>query len=246
MNSRFIRSAAGISFVVASACSSETSDTPASAPVEYTAMVRGKLASTDLAVAKAAHDAIAKAGEASSKAAGNFGHQPHLGTTLLDSTPNEFLSIDRWSDGKAMEAFYSDPKIKDAFGSLFAGPPTIQFFVHAPAWASWGDLRSAKGSAPWSNHLALGVLKDSDPEKNHQAHDAVASNGKTPSMQAGNVAHVVFLGLHDSRQFVAFDLWPKSDNIQAFYTNPQFAAAFAPLFESVSQPVFQSTDWHSW
>ena len=30
------------------------------------------------------------------------------------------------------------------------------------------------------------------------------------------------------------------------YTSPDFQAAFAPLFSSVSEPVYQSTDWHQW
>ena len=32
----------------------------------------------------------------------------------------------------------------------------------------------------------------------------------------------------------------------ALKVNPQFVEAFAPLFESVSQPVYRSTDWHQW
>src|SRR5258707_14321275 len=67
---------------------------------EYAAVVRGTLASMDLAMDEATHDAIAKAGEASSKAAGDFAHDVLLGTTLLDSTKNELLAIDRWSDAQ--------------------------------------------------------------------------------------------------------------------------------------------------
>ena len=218
----------------------------AAAPLEYAALVRGKLASADLGAAKAAHDQIAAGGEPSAKAAGNFAHNPLLGTTLLDSVENEFLSVDRWSDKTAMEAFYDDPNVQQAFGGLFAAPPSVQFFVYAPSWVGWGDLTSGKGSSPWYAHLALGVLKDTDTAKNKAAHDAVASGGKDPSIAAGNLAHVVFLGLHDERQFVAVDIWGKSDSIQAFYTNPQFVAAFGPLFESVTQPVYHSTDWHQW
>ena len=43
-----------------------------------------------------------------------------------------------------------------------------------------------------------------------------------------------------------FRIHTADDNIDAFYTNPQFVMAFGPLFESVSQPVFVSTDWHQW
>jgi hypothetical protein len=107
-------------------------------------------------------------------------------------------------------------------------------------------MESGNAYNPYYNHLALGVLKLQDRAQNQAAHDAVASHGKQPSIDAGNVAHVVYLGLDDDRQFVAFDIWKSADNIQGFYSNPQFVSAFGGLFETVSQPVYQSTNWVQW
>lgn len=213
---------------------------------EYAAMVRGRLASGDLAEAQATHDAIASAGEAQSKAAGDFAHDVLLGTTILDSVENEFFAFDRWTDADAMQAFYADPEVQAAFGSLFAEPPSLEFFVYQPTWENWGDMESGDAFDPYYFHLALGTLAQEDTEANHGAHDQVAAGGKEPSIGAGNVAHLVFLGLEDERRFVAVDIWQSDDNMEAFYSNPDFVAAFAPLFESVSQPVYVSTDWHQW
>ena len=232
-------------------------DADAGAPVQYMALVRGKLAgvsyddggdagSVDLSQAKATHDQIAKSGETAAKAAGDIAHAVLLGTDLLDSTPNEFLAIDRWTDATAMKSFYANPQIQQAFGSLFASPPTIDFYESADGWVAWGDMHSGDAYDPHYVHLALGTLSSTDTATNEAAHNQVASAGQAPSMQAGNVAHVVWLGLDDQRQFNGVDIWSSDTNIQAFYTNPQVVAAFSQLFSSVSQPVYRSTDWYQW
>lgn len=217
-----------------------------SATVEYAVVVRGILAETDLSKAKAQHDAIAKAGEPSAKAAGDIAHHVLLGTNLLDSVENEFLGIDRWTDKDAMIAFYQNPDIQQAFGSLFAAPPKIEMFEYSPTWVGWGDMRSGEGYPTYYYHFALGTLAATDSEASHGAHDQVAAGGKEPALAAGNVAHVVFLGLDDKRRFLGVDVWKSADNMEAFYQNPAFVSAFAPLFESVSQPVYESTDWYQW
>ncbi|MBX3188526.1 MAG: hypothetical protein KF819_16035 [Labilithrix sp.] len=218
---------------------------PASAGV-YIAVVRGKLAGATLAEAQAMHDEIARGGEAAAKAAGDFAHDAFLGTKMLDSIENEFLGIDQWNDGAKMQGFYADPAFQQAFGKLFAEPPAVEYFVHAPTWTGWGDMRSGKPHDPHFVHLAIGTLANTDVTKNEAAHNAVAAGGKDPSLGAGNLAHVVFLGLADERRFVAVDIWSKGDAIEGFYSNPQFRQVFLPLFESVKEPVYQSTKWHSW
>jgi quinol monooxygenase YgiN len=232
-------------------------DAEAGAPLQYMAMIRGKLAgvtyadggdagAADLSQAKAAHDQIAKGGEASAKQAGDIAHAVLLGTNILDGVPNEFLAMDRWTDSTAMKAFYANPQIQQAFGTLFSSPPTIDYFVSADGWVSWGDMHSGDAYTPHYVHLALGTLSSKDTATNEAAHNQVASGGKDPSIGAGNVAHVVWLGLEDAQQFNGVDIWKADDNIQAFYTNPQFVAAFSQLFTSVSQPVYVSTDWYQW
>lgn len=224
----------------------ETKPTPVEpATKEYAAVVRGELASADLAQAKATHDQIAAQGEQNAKAAGDFAHDALLGTTMLDSIENEFLAIDRWHDADAMRGFYANPDVQQAFGGLFAAPPTIEYFELAPDWVNWGEMESGDAYDPYYFHLALGNLAG-DLAHAQEAHNQVATGGKEPSIGAGNVAHVVFLGLDDKLRFVAVDIWQSDDNLEPFYENPQFRAAFEPLFESVTEPVYQSTDWHQW
>ncbi|MBX7078493.1 MAG: hypothetical protein K1X88_04830 [Nannocystaceae bacterium] len=225
--------------------SGTTGDTEGDAAV-YAVVVRGTLAGDDLEASKAAHDAIAMMGERPAMAAGDFAHDVLLGTDLLDSVPNEFLAVDRWDDVDAMQAFYMDPTFQQAFGSLFAAPPTLEFFELAPQWVNWGTMESGEELDQYYWHFALGTLASEDEETNHAAHDAVASGGKEPSMMAGNLAHVVFLGLEDRRRFLAVDIWGNSEIIEPFYTDPMFVMFFAPLFESVTQPVYVSTDWYQW
>lgn len=224
--------------VVAALCS--CTDSPST---EYAAVVRGTLFTSDLAQARAMHDQIAQAGQATAMARGDFAHDVLLGTSLLDSTPNQFLAIDRWTDREAMEAFYANPA---GIGALFASPPSIEFFVAQDDWVQWGTMQSGHVFDPSFIHFALGDLAQPDESVNRAAHDQVASGGKEPSLGAGNVAHVVVLGMTDPRRFLAFDIWRSSDNIEAFYTNPAFVQAFAPLFSSVTEPVFRSTDWYQW
>ncbi|HZO15050.1 MAG TPA: hypothetical protein VFB62_17360 [Polyangiaceae bacterium] len=243
---------AGVAFTAAMmsmGCSSqdeESTPTPTAEPKEYAALVRGQLASMDLTDAKLTHDQIASQAEEAARAAGDIAHDVLLGTALLDSIPNEFLAIDRWTDAQAMQGFYADPVVQQAFGGLFATPPTIEYFELAREWVSWGDMTSGDAHDPYYVHLALGTLRAADPAEARAAHDQVAAGGKQPSIDAGNVAHVVFTGLADARRFVAVDIWQSDDNIEPFYTNPQFRMAFGPLFESVTEPVYQSTDWHQW
>lgn len=218
----------------------------APAPVETLAVVRGRLASTDMDQARAAHDAIAQQGEQQARDAGDIAHDVLLGTTYLDSIENEFLALDRWTDADAMRAFYGDPEFQQAFATLFAEPPTIEYFALAPDWEVWGDMDAGETFDPYFFHLALGTLAEADTAAAQAAHDQVASGGKQPSIDAGNVGHIVYLGLDDPQRFVAVDIWSVGDPIEPFYSNPMFRQAFEPLFASVTEPVYQSSDWHQW
>jgi quinol monooxygenase YgiN len=211
---------------------------------EYVAVVRGTLFTTDMAAAQAKHDAIAQGGQADARKQGDHAHQVLLGVKVLDGTPNEFLAIDRWSDEAAMKAYYQS--FGQAAGALFASPPTVEFFALEPDWTHWGDMDSGNVYDPYYFHFALGELSQPTVAANRTAHNQVASGGKDPSIQAGNVAHVVYLGTEDQNRFLAVDIWKRDDVMQGFYTDPSFVQVFAPLFSSISQPVYQSTDWYQW
>lgn len=216
-------------------------------PGLYLAMVRGELFTDDLATAKASHDAIASGGEAQAKAAGDVAHDVHLGTDLLGGTPNAFLGVDRWTDGAAMGAFYSDPAIQQAFGSLFATAPTVDAFAHQPSWHGWGDLDASDGVEPHYWAVVRGRLASSDLDAMHTLHDQIAGGGQGSAEALGDLAHVVFLSLEDERELLAIDLWDNADGPVMLYTNPDFGAAFAQLFEAPpSLTIYASTDWYQW
>jgi hypothetical protein len=224
-------------------CSSDSksgSGTTSTTTEPILALVRAPLATSDAAAARAKHEELVTRDRAKTPA--RTSHKAMIGTTILDTKANEILVLDVWTDETAMKAYYADSASFDGLATNI----TVEYFTAAASWAQWGDMHSGESSPPYFTHLALGTLADPDVEKDHAAHDKVASGGKQPSLDAGNLAHVVWLGETDKHRFVGIDIWAKSDPIQPFYTSPQFVQAFAPLFSSVTQPVYESTDWSSW
>ncbi|MCA9666330.1 MAG: hypothetical protein KC503_12105 [Myxococcales bacterium] len=249
--------------LVAAACSDDSSNnTPdatsadssaadaggdsSAAPGLWAVLVRGELAKSDVAQAKADHDAVAAAGETPAKAAGDIGHDALLGTTLLGTTENAFLGIDQWNDAANIEGFYSDPTFQQAFGALFKSPPQPEVFQHAASWHNWGNLAAGDGGDHYFV-VVRGRLAESDAAKSQAAHDGIAAAGEPQAKALGDVAHVVFLGLKDPREFFAVDIWTSVDKLEAFYSDPTFQQAFGALFEGQpSVSVYRSTDWHQW
>ena len=44
-------------------------------------------------------------------------------------------------------------------GSVFAAPPSIEFFVAEPDWTQWGDMNSGDAYQPYYFHFALGEVR---------------------------------------------------------------------------------------
>ncbi len=213
----------------------------------FAALVRGDLAKSNLDDAKKDHDALASAGEAPAKAAGDLGHDVLLGTTLLGTTQNQFMALDEWNNDTNMDGFYADPNFQKGFGALFSAPPTLETFEHQPTWHGWGDINAGKASDPHFYVVVRGKLRAGDLSVIKTEHDALAAGGEAPAKAAGDVAHLVFLGRADDHEFFALDIWSKSDNLEAFYSDPNFQAGFAKLFDGApTLGVYQSTDWHQW
>lgn len=218
----------------------------AAAGVEVAALVRGTLAQSDMGQAQAQHDAIAKGGEAAAKAAGDIGHDVGLGTTLLGTTENAFLGLDRWKPGSDPAAFYSNPDFQKAFGSLFASPPKLELFAKQDSWHSWGSIDAADGVDPHYYVVVRGRLAK-DPAATRPAHDQLAQGGEAQAKAAGDVAHVVYLGVEDPLEFLAIDLWTTKDAMAGVYGDPGFQKAFGALFASPpTLGVYQSTSFHQW
>lgn len=90
-------------------------------PGRFWVAVRGVLKEKDEAKARAAHDAVARGGEAAAKQAGDVAHVVYLSR----DTPAGFLAFDVWSDADALEKFYADPQVQAGFGGLFEAAPTV-------------------------------------------------------------------------------------------------------------------------
>ena len=219
----------------------------AGASTTFAVLVRGTLFTTDMTEAQNAHDPLAAGGEAAATSAGDIAHDVLLGTPQLGGAENAFLALDRWTNEQGMDAFYANPDFQAGFATLFAEPPTFEQFVHRPTWASWGDLSSGDGYDPYYFAVVRGRLAETDPTAAQAGHDAVAGAGQAAANAAGDVAHVVFTGRQDPQEFMAIDVWRSADNIEVFYGNPDFKAAFGALFETdPSLAIYRSTDWHQW
>ena len=214
---------------------------------EWGALVVGTLSTDDLEMAQATHDAVAMGGQAAAMVAGDFAHDAMLGTTLLGSTENEFLGIDRWTNLDGALAVYGDPKFQAGFGMLFAAQPSLDLFAKRNDWHGWGSLEDGDGGDHWFV-VVRGRLAEADLDAAQAAHDAIAAAGEADATALGDVAHVVWVGTPDDPQeFFAVDVWTDDSMIEAFYGNPKFAEAFGTLFDAPpSVAVYGSTDWHQW
>src|SRR5699024_5984951 len=133
-----------------------------------------------------------------------------------------------------------------AFGTLFAAPTAPVLYTRT-TWHQWGTLDSADSSEPRFFAVVRGTLASADAESMRSMHDAAAMGGQSNATAAGDVAHVVFLGADDPRQFLAIDVWTRSENIMAVYTNPDFMRGLAGLFSAPpSIGIYSSTSWHQW
>jgi hypothetical protein len=214
---------------------------------EYAALVRGPLFTADLDEAQAYHDALASGAQAQAEALGDFGHDVVLGTTLLGTTENEFVAVDRWTTLEGAMTLYGDPMFQRAFGPLFAEPVVPELFERNPDWHGWGELDSGDEAESHVFVVVRGRLAADDIADAQTLHDELASAGEAPALELGDVAHVVWLGAEDPHEFFAIDVWTTSDSIEGFYSNPDLQEGFGMLFAAPpSVGVYRSTDWYQW
>jgi quinol monooxygenase YgiN len=203
------------------------------------------MATQDLDAAKAMHDAIAGEAMGPATAAGDFGHDALLGTTLLGTTENEFLALDRWTNLDGANAVYSDPAFLRAFGSFFAQPPALDLFERQTTWAEYGEFDIADDDPEHFFVVVRGrVAAGRDA---HVLHDTIVGGSSRAAMMAGDLAHLVYLGVDDPQEFFAIDIWGDGAGLEAFYGDPAFQEAVGMLFEAPpSVTVYRSTDWLQW
>lgn len=126
----------------------------------------------------------------------------------------------------------------------------------AGAGGAGGDAGSGgggSGGAAPVEALALvkGALFTADLAAAQVQHDMLASGGEAAAKAAGDVAHDVYLGTDllgtTPDELVAIDRWTSDANMDAFYSDPGFQAAFGALF--TAPPAFGTflrADFHQW
>ncbi len=213
----------------------------------YAALVRGTLFTEDLAEAQTLADTLGAGGQDIAESLGDFAHDVLLGTDMLGTQENEFLALDRWTDLEGMGTMYGDPDFQAGFASLFAESATLETFVTRPDWASWGTLESGDAHDPYYFVIVRGRLFTPDLDEAQAMHDALAEGAQEVAEAAGDVAHVVHLGLDDPQEFLAIDVWTSADMMEMVYLDPDFQAGFAAVFEEPpTVGVYRSTDWYQW
>jgi quinol monooxygenase YgiN len=223
-----------------------SSPTPASEP-RWVVLVRGTLNAKDPAEQKTQHDALARGGEESAKKAGDVAHDVFVGADILGSAADTFVALDRWTDASKIQGFYSEPAFAEGFAKLITPKNAPEVFEKSDRFHTWGSLDAADSVSPRYWVFVRARLKESDPAKQKEGHDAAAKGGEENVKALGDVAHVVFTSTSDPRELLAIDVWTKPDGIVAIYTNPDFQKALAPVFEGQpSLTVGRSTDWHQW
>jgi quinol monooxygenase YgiN len=239
--------AAAVAIVAGASATAATDADEANSATDYAVLVRAELFTDDLAEAQLVHDAVAAGGEEVARQAGDFYHLAAISTSSLGNSEGSFLGVDRWDSPDNIEAVYSDPAFAEGFAMLFGSEPTIELFQRQPDWYSWGEMPDTASADERWVAVVRGQLAETDPIAAQAAHDAVASGGQEESMAAGDISHVVFTGVSDPTEFLAFDVWESDQNIEAVYGDPDFTAAFLPLFASPpTVVVYRSTDWHQW
>ncbi len=215
---------------------------------EWGVLVRGSLAESVPVLAQMYHDVLAAGGEEAARALGDQSHDVLIGTDLMGSPSGQFLALDRWDNVEGLSAFYSNPEFADGFAALFdeSGPVVEQF--ERVDWHGWGEVRSADSDEPHYWVVVRGTLAGDDLEASRAAHDAVAAAGQSMAEDAGDVGHLVYLGLEPlvpGNEFLAIDLWTTAEGLPEFYAAmpPEFEALFV---ESPVVAVYESSSFYQY
>jgi len=211
------------------------------------AVVRGKLQSSSAdggsGASKATHDGIVMNIKSMVMGAGDTGHTVFLG--LAD--PTTFLSVDSWNDLAAAKGVYASAAFQAAFGQLLSGAPTIDYYVVAPGFSTYGTIKEASNGLPSFGFVVEGTLKETDPQKGATAHNMVLDPNKARAMALTDVAHVPFLKEGTTSVFFNVDIWKDPAKAQAFFMDPNVAAAFAGIFsQGPAVTPYSATDWAQW
>jgi quinol monooxygenase YgiN len=237
MRALYIASLFGL---VSAGCSGASDPTPAPAQ-QGIAVVRGPM--SDPASAKAAHDGIVSHIKSMLNASGDRAHTVFVGV----QDPTAFLAVDRWDDLAAAKATYASAEFQTNFAAVIAGPPSIEYYLVAPGFSTYGTLDASVNGLPSFALVVEGTLQEADTTKSSAAQNAIVDNGKAAAMALGDVAHVPFVGEDTTQAYFNIDIWMDPANAQKFFTDPQVAAAFGGLFSAPPDVTpYAATDWMQW
>ena len=77
-----------------------------------------------------------------------------------------------------------------------------------------------------------GIMKESDPQKAKEAHNAIFGRLQPVGRSLGSIGHQTYLNPQNPREFLAVDTWPDMESLQKFMShsaNP--AAALGAMFD---------------
>lgn len=94
--------------------------------------IQGRLVDPDVGVDQSKHDAIASAGEAMARTAGDLAHLPHLAV----GDDRVFFNVDVWSSEQALVATFNDANFRAGLLSLFESPPEVRVYASTD-WHQW-------------------------------------------------------------------------------------------------------------
>src|SRR5688572_8088934 len=131
--------------------------------------VKGYTAAEGAGAAMAAHDAVVAQIKPSILAAGDRAHTVFLGV----ADPSAFLAVDRWDDLEAARATYGSPSFQAGFAAVLDGAPSIDYYLVAPGFDSYGTLDVAVNGMPSFGFVVEGTLKEADTAKSAAAQNMI-------------------------------------------------------------------------
>ncbi len=88
-----------------------------------------------------------------------------------------------------------------------------------------------------------GMLKGT-PEQAKVLHNEIMAKTSPISKSMGNVAHHPHLNVQNGKEFFSIDTWDNLENIQKLYSDPNLAAEFGKLFETMPNiAIWSEAGW---
>ena len=115
-----------------------------------------------------------------------------------------------------------------------------------------GEGGSGGSVSPEFMFVVRGPLYTQDLAAAQGYHDGLAQGGEPAATAAGDFGHDVLLGTNllgtTQDAFLGVDRWHSIEAATAFYSDPNFAAAFGQLFAAppTVEPFVRRSDWHEW